>query len=140
MSDDLKNILSNSNKDIDNQQLMDYLSNQLSKTQIHEMETNMAEDAFLNDAVEGLQEIEPTEKINNYTIQLNQELQKIISKNKKAREKRRWKDSPTLYIVIISILLFLVLSFFLLKKRFFNAKKEKQTATIETVTKHFFIL
>jgi len=83
----------------------------------------MAEDPFLNDAVEGLQEIEPAEKINNYTIQLNQELQKIITRNKKARETRRWKDSPTLYLVIITLLLFLVLSFFLLKKRFFNVKK-----------------
>jgi len=123
MSDDLKDILSNSNKDIDNQQLMDYLSNQLSKAKTHELETHMAEDPFLNDAMEGLQEIEPAEKINSYTIQLNQELQKIITRNKKAREKRRWKDSPTLYLVIITLLLFLVLSFFLLKKRFFNVKK-----------------
>jgi hypothetical protein len=125
MSDDLKDILSNSNKDIDNQQLMDYLSNQLSKAQTHDVEKHMAEDPFLNDAVEGLQQIEPTEKINNYTIQLNQELQKVIAKNKRAREKRRWKDSPTIYIVIISILLLLVLCFFLLKKRFFDVKKDK---------------
>lgn len=119
MSDDLKNILSNSNKDIDNQQLMDYLSNQLSKAQTHQVETNMADDPFLNDAVEGLQKIDPTEKINNYSIQLNLELQKIITKNKKAREKRRWKDSPAIYLVIISLLLLLVLCFFLLKTRFF---------------------
>ena len=79
MSDDLKDILFNSNKDIDNQQLMDYLSNQLSKGQTHEVESSMAEDPFLNDAVEGLQKIEPTEKINNYSIHLNQELQKIIT-------------------------------------------------------------
>lgn len=124
MSNDLKDILSNSNKDIDNQQLMDYLSNQLSKGQTHEVESSMAEDPFLNDAVEGLQKIEPTEKINNYSIQLNQELQKIITKNKKAREKRRWKDSPTIYLVIITIVLMLVLCFFLLKKRFFNVQNK----------------
>jgi predicted PurR-regulated permease PerM len=133
MSDDLKDILSNSNKDIDNQQLMDYLANQLSKAQTHEVEANMAEDPFLNDAVEGLQNIEPTEKINNYTIQLNQELQKVIAKNKKAREKRRWKDSPTIYLVIISILLLVVLCFFLLKKRFFDEKKDKAVAAQEQV-------
>ena len=127
MSNDLKNILSNSNKDIDNQKLMDYLSNQLSKAQTHEVETNMTDDPFLNDAVEGLQNIDPAEKIDNYTIQLNQELQKIIAKNKRSREKRRWKDSPTIYLVIISILLLLVLCFFLLKKKFF-VKKEKVIA------------
>jgi hypothetical protein len=123
MSDDLKDILSNSNKDIDNQQLMDYLANQLSKAQTHEVEAKMTEDPFLNDAVEGLQQIDKKENIGNYTIQLNQELQKVIAKNKKAREKRRWKDSPTIYLVIISILLLLVLCFFLLKKRFFNVKQ-----------------
>ena len=133
MSDDLKDILSNSNKDIDNQQLMDYLANQLSKAQTHEVEANMAEDPFLNDAVEGLQQIDKKENIGNYTIQLNQELQKVIAKNKKAREKRRWKDSPTIYLVIISILLLLVLCFFLLKKRFFDVKKDKAVAAQEQV-------
>ena len=133
MSNDLKDILSNSNKDIDNQQLMDYLSNLLSKGQTHEIESSMAEDPFLNDAVEGLQQIDNKENIGNYTIQLNQELQKAIAKNKKAREKRRWKDSPTIYLVIISILLLLVLCFFLLKKRFFDVKKDKAVVAQEQV-------
>jgi hypothetical protein len=130
MSDNLKDILSNSNKDIDNQQLMDYLSNQLSKAQSHEMEANMADDPFLNDAVEGLQEISDKDAIGNYTLMLNQELQKVVSKHKKARDRRRWKDSPTIYIVIITVLLFMVLCYFLLKKKVFNsppatpAKKE----------------
>ena len=122
MSDNLKDILSNSNKDIDNQQLMDYLSNQLSKAQLHEMEANMADDPFLNDAVEGLLEIDNKDNIGNYTLMLNQELQKVISKHKKARDRRRWKDSPTIYIVIITVLLFMVLCFFLLKKKFFTTQ------------------
>jgi hypothetical protein len=132
MSDELKNILSNSSKDIDNQQLMDYLAKQLSKAKVHEVETNMADDPFLSDAVEGLGQIEPTEKIDNYTIQLNQELQKIIAKNKKARDKRRWKDSPVSYLVVLAILLFLVLCFFLLKKKFF-VKRERAVVLQEQV-------
>lgn len=134
MSDELKDILSNSNKDIDNQQLMDYLANQLSSAKTHEMESEMADDPFLNDAVEGLEQIEPTEKINNYTIQLNQELQKIITKNKKAKEKRRWKDSPVSYLVIITVLLFLVLCFFLLKKKFFVKKPLTAVAKEKVIT------
>ncbi len=38
MDDDLLNILSNSNKDIDNQKLMDYLSDKLSAEEKHEFE------------------------------------------------------------------------------------------------------
>lgn len=134
MSENLKNILSNSNKDIDNQQLMDYLSNQLSKEQEHNVEANMTDDPFLNDAVEGLQQIEPTEKINNLTIQLNQELQKLVAKNKKARIKRRWKDSPNLYIFVVCIVALLVLFYFLMKKQVF--KKTKTSFHKEFVIKN----
>ena len=51
MNNDLKDILSNSNKDIDNKHLMDYLSNQLSQEESHAIEKKMAEDEFMNDAV-----------------------------------------------------------------------------------------
>ena len=57
MNKDLLNILANSNKDIDNQQLMDYLSGKLSGEDLHELERSMAGDEFLNDAVEGLQKV-----------------------------------------------------------------------------------
>ena len=57
MNNDLLNILSNSNKDIDNQKLMDYLSGKLSAEKTHEIEKQMTDSDFVNDAVEGLQEI-----------------------------------------------------------------------------------
>ena len=63
MNNDLKDILSNSNKDIDNQQLLAYLSDQLSKSNMHEVEKTMAEDAFMNDAIEGLQQIDSKKNI-----------------------------------------------------------------------------
>jgi anti-sigma factor RsiW len=54
MSDDLLNILSNSNKDIDNQKLMDYLSDKLSAEEKHEVEKTLVDSELMNDAVEGL--------------------------------------------------------------------------------------
>ena len=124
MSDDLKDILSNSNKDIDNQQLMDYLSNQLSKAASHEVEKNMAADEFVDDAVEGLQKIDSKKNLQSYVEQLNNDLQKQVAKNKKQKNKRRWKDSPNTYITVVIILLLLLLSFVLLKK-YIDRKKEK---------------
>ena len=114
MDNDLKDILANSNKDIDNQQLMDYLSNQLSKTEAHGVEANMAEDEFMNDAVEGLQKIESKIKIEDYVAQLNNELIKKIAKNKIKKEKRKFKNQPTTYIAIVIILLLLIVSFIIL--------------------------
>ena len=55
MSKDLLNILANSNKDIDNQKLMDYLSGKLSQQEQHEIEKEMAGNELVNDAVEGLE-------------------------------------------------------------------------------------
>ena len=57
MNNDLKDILSNSNKDIDNQQLMDYMAGKLSVEDTHAVEKLMAENDFINDAIEGLQAV-----------------------------------------------------------------------------------
>ncbi len=116
MNNNLKNILSNSNKDIDNQQLMDYLSNQLSKAHSHEIEKNMADDEFMNDAVEGLQKIESKKDMQAYVEQLNNDLHKQIAKHKSRIEKRRLKDQPYTYVAIIIILILLIISFVVLKK------------------------
>ena len=117
MNNDLKDILSNSNKDIDNQKLMDYLMNQLSKKDSHQLEQDMAADEFLNDAVEGLQKLNNKKDVQAYVEQLNIDLQKQTAKNKKRKEKRRLKDDPYLYITITIILLLLVVCFLVIKHR-----------------------
>lgn len=122
MSNELKDILSNSNKDIDNQQLMDYLSNQLSKTQQHDVEKAMNDDVFMNDAVEGLQEMKGNKHIDTYVEQLNYELNRQIAKNKKRKEKRRLKDSPYTYAVIVILLVLIVICFVMVKK-YIDARK-----------------
>jgi hypothetical protein len=116
MTDDLKNILSNSNKDIDNQQLMDYLRKQLSKADNHEVEKNMADDEFMNDAVEGLQNFDTKKDVQAYIIELHNELQKQLLKKKKRKDKHRIKDQPWVYLAILIILILLILCFVVVKK------------------------
>jgi hypothetical protein len=118
MSNDLKDILSNSNKDIDNQQLMDYLSQQMSDDKKHDVEKSMAADPFLNDAIEGLQQIDDTKRMEAFATLLNKDLQKHIIKNKKQKNKRRWKDQPYTYIAIVVFLVLAVICFVVLKKKF----------------------
>lgn len=115
MSNDLIDILSNSNKDIDNQQLMDYLSNQLSKSESHDIERSMADNDFINDAVEGLQKLEDKRQLEIYVNQLNKDLQKHIGKNKRLKDKRRWKDQPYTYLAILFILLLMIICFIVVK-------------------------
>jgi cytochrome c-type biogenesis protein CcmH/NrfG len=116
MSDELKDILGNSNKDIDNQKLMDYLSKQLSKQDSHEVEKLMADDDFMNDAVEGLQQFGDARKMTTSVEDLNRELQKQIAKKKKRKEKRRLKEQPWVYFTIILLLLLAIVSYVLVKK------------------------
>jgi len=133
MSDDLKNILNNSNKDIDNQKLMDYLSRQLSKQDTHELEKMMAADEFINDAVEGLEQFNNVKKLPLSVEQLNRELQKQILKKKHRREKRKLKDQPWLYFAIILLLLLTVVCYVILKKRVTDQKPVNKPTTSQLI-------
>jgi anti-sigma factor RsiW len=116
MNKDLLNILSNSNKDIDNQQLMDYLSGKLSGDELHEVERSMAGDEFLNDAVEGLQQMKNKKDMQAYVDQLNAAMQKSLEKKKNRRLRRRLKDEPWTYLAIILVLVLCILAYVVIRK------------------------
>jgi hypothetical protein len=128
MSDNLTNILSNSNKDIDNQKLMDYLSKQLAKDDHHDIEKMMADDAFMDDAVEGLSYFANKQHIPNITTELNNQLQKHLQQRKHRREKRKWKDNPMTYVIILLLLILIIVSYIVIKKQFANNNAVKTTA------------
>jgi hypothetical protein len=115
MKNDLKNILSHSNKDIDNQQLMDYLGgNKLPVEKMHEVEMQMADDPFVNDAVEGLQKITDENKLSGIVEQLNKNLHKQLSNSRKNKRKPTYQ--PNTYLTIVILLLLIVMSFIVVKK------------------------
>lgn len=116
MSDNLKDILSNLNKDIEQDKLLDYLNKKLSAADAHEVEKQMADDDFMNDAVEGLQQFNDKQKLSLLVEQLNSDLKKQTAKKNKLKQKRKLKDQPGLYISIIILLLLLVISFVIIKK------------------------
>jgi zona occludens toxin (predicted ATPase) len=131
MNKDLKNILSNSNKDIDNQELLSYLSNQLSKTQSHSIEQQMADDEFMNDAIEGLQQISDQKNIPVHLEELYAGLQKQVAK-KNDKKKRRWKDNPQIYLIIIIVILMIMIGFIVIKK--INEARNNQPKTTSQQT------
>ena len=120
MNKDLLNILANSNKDIDNQQLMDYLSGNLSGEPLHDVERSMADNSFLNDAVEGLQQLDKRKDLQAYVDELNSALQKSMAKKKQRRFKRRLKDDPWTYLTVALVISLCLVAYwiirFLLKK------------------------
>lgn len=129
MNKDLLNILSNSNKEIDNQQLMDYLSGKLSEEQKHALEMNMADDDFLNDAAEGLGQLPEKQHIDVFVDQLNRDLHKKLYKSQKKRRKRKLLQQRWIYAAIILILAIVVATWLMIVK-YQHLKRTRQSAAI----------
>jgi anti-sigma factor RsiW len=113
MNKDLLNILSNSNKDINNQQLMDYLAGKLSAAEAHEVERMMEENDLVKDAVEGLEAMQNEKKITSYVYQINVDLKNKTVKKQTTRQKRKLQEHPWIYLTLIIILVLLVLAYYI---------------------------
>lgn len=116
MSGDLLNILSNSNKDIDNQKLMDYISGRLSGKDKHEVEQWMIDNHFENDALEGLQTVKDKKDLEEYVSQLNKELNAYLQQKKQRRDRRKIKDVPWSYLAIVLVLLLIIIAYFVIQR------------------------
>jgi hypothetical protein len=116
MSGDLKDILLNLNKDIEQDKLLDYLNKNLSAAEAHEVEKQMADDEFMNDAVEGLENFKDKKDLSFLINQLNKDLKKQTEKKKLKKEKRKLKDQSWLYITIVTLLLLAIVAYLVIKK------------------------
>ena len=111
MSENYKDILSNLSKDVDQETLLLYLEGKLSEEKKHEVEKQLLQSDFEDDAVEGLQEFKDKEQLQYMVEMLNRDLKKRTEKKKKRREKMRIPDQPWIYISILILLLLIVLSY-----------------------------
>lgn len=115
MSENLKDILSNLNGDTSQEKLLKYLNNQLSSEEQHEVEKNLLDDEFDNDAIDGLQEIQNKQGLELMVDALNRDLRKKLNKQKAIREKRMLKPQWTVYFSIIILLIILALVYFYIR-------------------------
>ena len=116
MSDDLKDILSNGNKDIEQEKLLQYLNRNMSDPEQHDFEKQLNDDEFMNDAVEGLQALENKNKIADLVQQMNADLKKQLEKKKKRKEKRKLAEHPWIYYSIVLVLLLIIIAYLVIKK------------------------
>lgn len=136
MNDDLLNILSHSNKDIDNQKLMDYLSGKLSAEEKHNFEEAMIDSEMMNDAMEGLDGFKNKKEVSALVEQLNTNLKKQLEKKKSKKLKRSIKDLPWLYLTIILILIIILIGFLVIKKHL-DSEKTSGNILQEKITGSF---
>jgi anti-sigma factor RsiW len=116
MKENLKDILSNLNPEVDQETLLLYLQGKLSAEQQHEVEKHMMQDEFDADAFEGLQNITDKKQLASLVEGLKKDLRKRTDKKKKFREKLRLKEEPWIWITIVIVLMLVVLSFLIIHK------------------------
>lgn len=115
MSDDLKNILSNLNNEIEQDKLLEYLNRQLTEKDQHALESQMNDDAFMSDAMDGLQQMSNKQNVPLIVTELNSGLQKQLDKNKSRRKKRKAGPDATVYYTIIILLILVVIGFVVIR-------------------------
>ena len=116
MSDNYKDILSNLSTDVDQETLLLYLQGKLSEEKKHEVEKQLLQNEFTEDAVDGLQEFKDKEQLQYMVEMLNRDLKKKTEKKKTRREKMKIKDQPWLIISILILILLIVLCYVVIRK------------------------
>lgn len=116
MSDELKNISPEPGNNREQEKLLQYLHNNMQEDELHEFESAMNDDEFMNDAVEGLQALENKNNIPLLVQQLNSDLKKQLEKKKRRKEKRKIQQQPWVYLSVLLILLLAVIAYVIIRK------------------------
>lgn len=116
MDENLKDILSNLNPDIDQETLLLYLQGKLSAEQQHEVEKKIVEDDFESDALDGLDQMKDKKHLMLLVDQLNRDLKKKTEKKNQFKKKLQLKLDPWLIILVVLILFLVIISYVLIHK------------------------
>ena len=117
---DLKDIL-NQEDEPNNEELMKYLQGNASDQERFAIEKQMADDFFVNDAVEGLQHFKDPVQVHDYVQHLNRQLHKHTSQQRVRKKKRKLKEQNWLVLAILAILLLCVTGYLLI--HFYSQKQ-----------------
>lgn len=131
---DWKDILSDSDEELKNDELINYVEDNLSEEEKHELEKKIVDSSFTNDAVEGLQTFSNKADLNQYVQQLNKDLHKQLAAKKQRKQKRMLKENPWAIITIVILLAICILGYYLVHLHYKNAAP-KTPANTETPIK-----
>lgn len=100
---------------VDQQKLLDYLEGKLSEEEKHEVEKLMADSDFINEAMEGLENMRDKQKIASVLHELNSNLSKRIHQRRNRKLKNRFPDLTLAIAATVTILLLIFLAFIIYK-------------------------
>lgn len=96
---------------IDPQKLMDYLEGKLSDKDKHEVESLLADSAFMDDAMDGLGQMKDKQKIASILFELNSQLHKKTKERRKLQFSNRLPFPGWLIFTTVMVILLIVLSY-----------------------------
>lgn len=116
MEEKFKDILSNLSTEIDQETLLLYLQGKLSEDKKHDVEKQLMQHEFNEDAADGLAEFKDKEQVLYMVEMLNRDLKKKTEKKKKRRESMKIKDQPWLYISLLILLILLAMAYIFINR------------------------
>ena len=99
----------------DQEKLMQYLNEQLSHSESHQLESDMESDPFMTEAMEGLEQVDK-QIIPEVIDQLNISLRKEIKTKKRKKRNQIFSNQNWVYFAVILILILLIISYLVMKK------------------------
>jgi hypothetical protein len=99
----------------DQEKLMQYLNEQLSHSESHQLESDMESDPFMTEAMEGLDQVDK-QIIPEVIDQLNISLRKEIKAKKRKKRNQIFSNQNWVYFAVILILILLIISYLVMKK------------------------
>jgi hypothetical protein len=110
---DLKNIL-NHGPEPTEEALKRYLEGNASEEERFIIEHQMTDEAFMNDAIEGLQNFKDQMLVQDYVNKINKDLLKHTAKKKRGRLKRHIEDQNWTLLSVIIIIILCILGYFVI--------------------------
>lgn len=132
--EDFGNILLNDDE-LNEEQLKQYLSGDISGDALHSVEKQMADSDFVSDAVEGLQSFSSSKNLDDYVKHLNKNLHQQLESKKQRKEKRKIRNESWIIIAVITILLLCVVAFIVIKMQR-DKQEKKATPTNQLMYQH----
>jgi ABC-type bacteriocin/lantibiotic exporter with double-glycine peptidase domain len=108
---DLRDILFDDEEQLNEDELRNYLDDNLPENAKRAFEKKMENSGFVYDAVDGLKAFKNKEDLNTYVKQLNKNLEKQLATKKKEKEKRKIKEFPWIFTAVLIILLLCVMGY-----------------------------
>lgn len=98
-------------------ELLAYVNNTMSQEERYAFEKAMNDNAFLSDATEGLTQLQSTKKLDEYVVQLNNQLHQLTQSTKNKRKKRKLELQDWIIMAVVLIITLCTLAYFVLHQK-----------------------